>query len=253
MFLFQVCREILGTRLSGVTSIRGVYDFNTFLKAVRPKVADKDIKFQFSLQIKVSGDSSDMIVVRSKADVNVCVDFGPWNQMLPHRSRPNAIPHRDTVPPVCEAKEWDEFETDIVPSLRRFYRGRFRHPIHIPDEARMEMLNFLNEGPRHQRRRSGINGRPHLKEKMMLVQRRLRYLGLMLRIIPVLPCGDRFCNRGSVGDVDVVVSHTKEQLTVTALSTPPVATLLYPQRQSLPTMRVHNHSQTCFLFLLGHG
>ena len=88
-----------------------------------------------------------MIVVRSKSDVNVRVNFGPWNQMLPHQSRPHVIPHRDTVPPVCEAKEWDEFEDEIVPSLRKFYRGRFRHPVHIPDDERTEMLNFLNEGP----------------------------------------------------------------------------------------------------------
>ena len=145
MFVLQVCREILGSRLSGITNIRGVYDFKSFLQGVRPRSADKDIKSQYSLQFKTTEDVS-AIVVRSKAAVDLHVDFGPWNTMLPNPRRPDAIPHRDAVPPVCAAKDWSEFEDDIVPSLLRFYNDEFRHPVHIPDADKEEMLEFLTHG-----------------------------------------------------------------------------------------------------------
>ena len=65
MFVLQVCREILGSRLTGITNIRAVYDFKSFLQGVRPRSADKDIQSQYSLQFKVTEDAS-AIVVRSK-------------------------------------------------------------------------------------------------------------------------------------------------------------------------------------------
>jgi len=129
-----------------VTNIRAVFDFKALLRAIRPKTSDKDIKTQFSLQFKATEDGSG-IQVRTKAAVNMNVDFGPWNVMLPHRQRPDAIPHRDVVPPICPSKQWSEFGDEIVPSLQSFYNNEFRHPVHIPDADRVEMLEFLTRGP----------------------------------------------------------------------------------------------------------
>ena len=208
----KVCREILGTRLSGVTNIRGVFDFKTLLREVRPRNADKNIKTQFSLQLKVSEDGS-AVVVRSKDAVNLRVNFGPWHQMLPHQARPDAIPPRDTVPPACEAKDWAEFEEEIVPSLLKFYKSRFRHPVHIPDGERTEMLQFLNEGPAPPTLPEWIEWDTPVEEENEVGGSDLPFL----RITPVLMCGDRFCNRGQQKHVNVAAARTNEQLTVTAL------------------------------------
>ena len=67
--------------------------------------------------------------------------------MLPHPKYPDAVPHRDNVPPLSGAKEWPEFSGDIVPTLLPFYKSEFRHSVHIPDADREEMVNFLTHGP----------------------------------------------------------------------------------------------------------
>lgn len=116
------------------------------LRNVRPRTADRDIKLQFSLQLRSSEDGTE-IVVRSKFHVSVRVPFGPWNTMLPHRSRPHAIPAPENVPPTMESKEWSEFTEDIAPTLLKFYKGELRHPVHIPEAVRAEMVQFLTQGP----------------------------------------------------------------------------------------------------------
>lgn len=136
----------MGSRLRGITSIRGVYNFMEHLRNVRPRTADRDIKLQFSLQLRSSEDGTE-IVVRSKFHVSVRVPFGPWNTMLPHRSRPHAIPAPENVPPTMESKEWSEFTEDIAPTLLKFYKGELRHPVHIPEAVRAEMVQFLTQGP----------------------------------------------------------------------------------------------------------
>lgn len=142
----QVCGEILGERFTGITNIRGVWDFKTFLQGIRPRAADKGIQTKFSLQLKATEDGS-KIQVRHKAAVDVRVPFGPFKVMLPDSQRPDAIPHRDAVPPVCAAKRWPEFEAEIVPTLRKFYKEEFMHPVHIPEADRKEMLDFFTHGP----------------------------------------------------------------------------------------------------------
>ena len=116
------------------------------LRNVRPRTADRDIKVQFSLQLRSSEDGT-KIVVRSKDAVSVRVPFGPWNPMLPHRSRPHAIPAPGNVPPTMESKEWSELTEDIAPTLLKFYKGELRHPVHIPEAERAEMVQFLTQGP----------------------------------------------------------------------------------------------------------
>jgi len=146
MFVVQICAQILDERFAGITKIRCVWDFKTFLQHVRPRSASKGIQTKFSLQFQVAEDGS-KIMCRHKGAVDVRVQFGPWQVMLPHPKRPDAIPHRDAVPPVCEAREWPEFEAWIVPTLRMFYNDEFEHPVHIPDADKEEMLAFLTRGP----------------------------------------------------------------------------------------------------------
>jgi len=146
MFVVQICAQILDERFAGITKIRGVWDFKTFLQHIRPVAASKGIQTKFSLQFQVAEDGS-KIMCRHKGAVDVRVQFGPWQVMLPHPKRPDAIPHRDAVPPVCEAREWPEFEAWIVPTLRMFYNDEFEHPVHIPDADKEEMLAFLTRGP----------------------------------------------------------------------------------------------------------
>ena len=144
--MVQVFEEILGKRLAGVTYIRGVYDFKAHLHRVRPRAADRGIQTQFGLQFRLCDDES-AVMVRSKNACSLWVEFGPWIQMLPHRSRPDAVPDRDVVPPVLELKEWEDFPKVIAPSLSRFYKEKFCHPVHIPVEIKDEMLLVLSSGP----------------------------------------------------------------------------------------------------------
>ena len=130
----------------GVTQIRGVYDFKQLLREVRPRTADRDIQSQFGLQFRASGDGT-KIHVRSKNACSLRVPFGPWQQMLPHPGRPEAIPDRSEAPPECDLKEWPEFLERIVPTLSQFYKETFRHPVHIPVADRDEMMDFLTQGP----------------------------------------------------------------------------------------------------------
>lgn len=142
----KVFKEILGPRFGGVTNIRAVYDFKNHLRGVRPRSADRHIKLQYSLQFKISEDDS-TVHVRSKEAINLQVDFDAWRQFLPHPGRPEAIPYRDVVPDACAPKDWTEFEEEIVPSLSKFYNNSFRHPVHIPETDRTEMLQFFEDGP----------------------------------------------------------------------------------------------------------
>ena len=142
----KVCRDVFGDRLVGVPRIRGVYDWKAFLKPVRPRTSDRDIQTQFGLQFRASEDGT-QILVRSKKACSLQVPFGPWNQMLPHPGRPDAIPNRDTVPPVCGPSPWPEFQTQIVPTLDKFYAETYRHPVCIPVQDRQEMRVFLADGP----------------------------------------------------------------------------------------------------------
>ena len=67
---------------------------------------------------------------------------------MPHPDCPDVeLPAPDDQPSVAENKSWTDLEDVIVPSLKKFYNHRFRHPIHIPSEDRREMLKFFENGP----------------------------------------------------------------------------------------------------------
>ena len=146
MFDLQVCREILGAKFTGITRIRGVWDFKSFLARLRPRSADAGIQTKFSLQFKATEDGR-KILVRHKGAVDLRVEFGPWEVLLPYPGRADLIPHRDAVPRVAANKDWPEFEGGIVPTLREFYNDEFEHPVNIPAADKEEMLAFLTRGP----------------------------------------------------------------------------------------------------------
>ena len=122
-----------------------MYDWNKFLRGVRPKSADRDLQVQFSLQFQVQDDA---IQIRTKGAVSAQVKFGPWVQILPHPGAPTSgLPHRDTTPAVAPVKPWPEFTDKIAPLLLSFYRNEFQHPVHFESDECDEMISFLSHGP----------------------------------------------------------------------------------------------------------
>ena len=123
-----------------------MFDWKSFLKDCRPNSADKDIKTQFSLQLQVDGDN--IVKVRSKSAVSAKVQWGPWNQMMPHPEvSESELPAHDAVPEMQKPKEWAEFKDTIAPALLKFYNHKFAHPVFIPEADKREMLSFLQTGP----------------------------------------------------------------------------------------------------------
>lgn len=141
-----MCKELFGNRLAEVVDIRGVYDWKNLLLNCRPRSADEDIQLQFSLQLRARADTT--IEVRSKASVSASVPWSPWYQMMPHPQVDEAIlPARDQVPSLAQSKAWPQFNSQVVPCLKRFYSRSYKHPVAIPPEERQEMLRFLRRGP----------------------------------------------------------------------------------------------------------
>ena len=72
---------------------------------------------------------------------------GMWRQMYPSLFdlRPHTPHAKTAVPPVSPNNEWDDFETNVVRTLKDFYTGRMKHGFTIPAEEKQEMMVFLNE------------------------------------------------------------------------------------------------------------
>ena len=131
----QLCKELYADRLKSFEDITRVYDFDTFLREYRPKAADKDghLQLQFRTDFEVRSDhGKDRVFTRSKCRLGDKTKFSLWVQMypsmfdlLPH------VPHHPSVePPVADNKDWDNFETYVVPTLTR-WRQTYTHTYHI--------------------------------------------------------------------------------------------------------------------------
>lgn len=126
--------------------IRAVHDWKKLLKDCRPQSADTDIKLQFSMQLEVR--DGNIIMVRSKSAVSIEVAWSPWYQIMPHPVLGESVlPSKLQVPTTVAPKPWTEFQDKIVPCLNKFYKREYRHPVHIPEAERTEMLSFLRDGP----------------------------------------------------------------------------------------------------------
>ena len=142
----QVCKQLFGNQLQEVVDIRAVHDWHGLVKGCRPQSADEDIQLQFSLQLEVRDGS--VIMVRSKPSVSAKVHWGQWYQMMPHPLLGDSVlPSKLKVPVTVTPKPWTQFREKIVPCLRKFYQREYRHPVHIPEDEKQEMLSFLRDGP----------------------------------------------------------------------------------------------------------
>ena len=142
----KICKEILGDRLVDIVDIRAVYDFKGLLAGCRPQKADKFIQEQFAVTFTAKEDGR--IMCRSKRAVSATVPWSADYLMMPHpECSLSFLPPRTEQPLVMPEREWPEFAEKVVPSLLRFYKYEFKHPVSIPEDERIEMIRFLKEGP----------------------------------------------------------------------------------------------------------
>ena len=117
----QVCREAYRDRLVQFKDVGAVYDFDNFLKSYRPKKADNGIQGHFALDLERRViDDKVYIFSRSKLAMSAKVPWSDWGQVYPslmdgRRTRSHHQP--SVVPPVMPNKQWDKFETHVVPTL----------------------------------------------------------------------------------------------------------------------------------------
>ena len=120
----QICKTVYGPRLEKLTTIKRVYNFDKFLKNYRPRRADRGLQQHFSMEFEVRqlGDVPH-VFVRSKAAMGAKTPWNGWTQMFPSlmdvRRDASVVHAPDTVPPVLDNKEWDDFDIHVVPSLHR--------------------------------------------------------------------------------------------------------------------------------------
>ena len=105
-----------------LTCIKAAYGFDSFLKSYRPRRADRGLQRHYSVEFEVRpGNGEARVFVRSKPAIGAKTCWSAFTQMYPSlldgRGNPPHAP--DTVPPVLENKEWDDFEMHVVPTLRR--------------------------------------------------------------------------------------------------------------------------------------
>ena len=134
----QVCKEVFEDQLREIVDIRGVHDFNNFLRVCRPKSADRNVRMQYAFTFESRNDN---IFVRSKKHCGADTPWGPWAQILPFPGT-NVVHEPTTCPPMEPPKPWTELEDEIVPSLTKFYERVFPHPVTIPQSDLASMRSF---------------------------------------------------------------------------------------------------------------
>ena len=96
-----------------------MWDWESILRPLRPKRADRDIQKQFSMVFEVRDAGS--VFVKSKRAVSAKVAWGPWFQMLPHPlSDCDELPTLDHAPPVAAPKVWKKLDkvSTLPPTLK---------------------------------------------------------------------------------------------------------------------------------------
>lgn len=141
----EICRDVYGARLLDVIDIRAVHDWDQYVRGYRPPRVDTHIQTQHGVCFERRDDA---VYVRGKSAVRLSVPWSPWSQMLPHPAAPDAhIQPRTEPPPTAPSRHWKGLDDKLVPGLLKFYLRQFIHPVHIPDQARYEMLSFCQNGP----------------------------------------------------------------------------------------------------------
>ena len=86
----------------------------------RPKSsADHGITFHYAFELECRDD--DRVFVRSKRSMGAKTPWSDWTQMYPSLLDLSAhTPHHpDTIPPLADNKNWEDFETKVAPTLIR--------------------------------------------------------------------------------------------------------------------------------------
>ena len=108
-----------GDRLASFQDIHAVYDFDAFVKNYRPKQADSGIQHHYSVDFELRGND---VYVRSKKAINAKERWSTWVRLYPSLLDPRGrrTHHSPSVvPSVMKNKEWEEFDTRVVPKLTR--------------------------------------------------------------------------------------------------------------------------------------
>ena len=124
----KVCKEVFEEQLREIVDIRGVHDFNTFLRGCRPKSADRNVRMQYAFTFEARDGA---IFVKSKQHCGADTPWGPWAKILPYPGT-NVVHEPATCPRMEPPKPWPELEEEIAPSLIKFYERRYPHPVTIP-------------------------------------------------------------------------------------------------------------------------
>ena len=120
---YQLCRMVYRDRLVQFKDIRAVYDFDEFLKSYRPQKADHGVQKHFALDFErrvIEGEV--YIFARSKSAMSAKIPWSDWIQVYPSLLDARGVRSHhqpSTVPPVMENKQWDNFETHVVPTLKK--------------------------------------------------------------------------------------------------------------------------------------
>ena len=112
--------KVYGSRLRLFEDVRAVYDFDTFVKDYRPKTADRGITHHYSFELELRPQRQ--VFLRSKKSMGAKTPWSAPVQMYPSLLDLAADhqPHdADTVPPVLENNDWEDFATHVAPSLTR--------------------------------------------------------------------------------------------------------------------------------------
>ena len=131
-------RRHFGDQLREIIDIRGVHDFNNFLRSCRPRSADRNLRMQYAFTFESRDDE---IFVRTKKHCGADTPWGPWAQILPFPST-NVVHEPTACPPTEPPKQWDELEEEIAPNLLKFYERRYPDPVTIPQSDLESMRQY---------------------------------------------------------------------------------------------------------------
>ena len=119
---------MFGNQLRGIVDIRGVHDFNNFLRDCLPKSADCNVRMQYAFTFEARDAE---IHVRSKKHCGAGTTWGPWEQIMPFPGT-NVVHGPEVCPTMAAPMSWTELADRNAPSLTKFYERRFPHPVTIP-------------------------------------------------------------------------------------------------------------------------
>jgi hypothetical protein len=123
-----MCETVYKDQLEGFEDIHRTYNFDAFVKGMRPRAADVGIQKHFSWDLEVR--AGDIVYVRTKSAVGLKTKWHAWAQIYPEPyGHEDANPHEPaTVPVWADLKGWPDFVEKIAPTLTRSFRPPYPLP-----------------------------------------------------------------------------------------------------------------------------